>query len=118
MMIPRITTSLWLKRCASRTMPPMPGMPLMVSAATIVVNANATATRMPVITSGSTMGKTPWRTTCMREAPSVRRASTLSSETLRTASLVASTIGGKAARKSRTTFGVSSMPNQMTSRLK
>ena len=51
-MIPIMTMSVWLKRCASRTRPPIPGRPLMVSAATIVVNAKSTATRMPVMISG------------------------------------------------------------------
>ena len=48
-----IATSLRSSFLVAHASPPMPGMPLTVSAATIVVHANPTATRSPVNRSGS-----------------------------------------------------------------
>lgn len=96
----------------------MPGTPLTVSAATTEEYATPTASRTPVKISGSAAGSTTSLITSRRDAPSARAASTRPVGAPWTAAAVATATGGSAAMASSHSLGVSSMPNQMISRLK
>ena len=70
--------------------------------------------RVPTRISGSALGRMTWRSTCSRLAPSVSAALMRSTGTPRTPDAVESAIAGRMARKISSTFGISPMPNQMT----
>ena len=90
----------------------MPGMPLLSSAATTVVQANPTAIRIPLITSGSVEGNTTWVMVWNLLAPSESAAVDAFLATPRTPLMVAMVIGGNAARNSSHILEVSPIPNQ------
>ena len=115
----RIATSLRNSFLVAQASPPMPGMPFDVSAATIVVHAKPTATRSPVNRSGSDRRQhRVAQQLASVGAEHQRGVDALGAHRARRRHATESAIGGNAARKSSQTFDVSSIPNQMISRLK